>query len=173
MRFGMSVGMPFMTLYMVDMKSANEFILGWRGTVQTALTVILSIPIGTLADRIGRMKVASFGRLFGCVGILFMILTPSTHPEYLIITGVFEAFRMIMFVGWQAFIQELVPLEGRGRFSGVSMLLNGMVGIIAPLLGGLLWEINPNYIYWIRLLIDALVTVPLMILLGYKARKTS
>ncbi|MCK4952569.1 MFS transporter [Candidatus Bathyarchaeota archaeon] len=173
MRFGMSIGMPFMTLYMVDIKSANEFILGWRGTVQTALTVVLSIPIGTLADRMGRLKVAYIGRLFSCIGLLFMILTPSTHPEYLIITGVLEAFRMIMFVGWQAFTHELIPLEGRGRFSGVSMLLNGMVGIIAPILGGLLWEINPNYIWWIRLIIDALLTVPLMIILGYKSRKTS
>jgi hypothetical protein len=77
-----------------------------------------------------------------------------------------------MFVGWQAFDQELVPIEGRGRYSGVSMMLNGMLGIGAPLLGGMLWTINPDYLWWIRLLGDALTILPLMLIIGYKASKT-
>ncbi len=172
MMFFMSIGMPFLTLYMVDIKGADEFILGWRGTFMTATTVCLSIPIGRVADKIGRRKVAYFGRVFGWAGLLLMILTPPTHPEYLIIAGALESFRMITFIGWQAFDQELVPLEGRGRYSGVTMMVNGMVGVVAPILGGFLWEIDPDYLWWIRIYGGALIILPLMIIIGYKASKT-
>ncbi len=79
---------------------------------------------------------------------------------------------MITFVGWQAFDQELVPLEGRGRYSGVTMMMNGMVGVVAPILGGFLWDIDPDYLWWIRILGGAFVILPLMIIIGYKASKT-
>jgi MFS family permease len=170
--FLMSLGRPFLTIYLVDVKGANEFILGWRGTVRTALAVCLSIPIGRLADKMGRRRVAYFGRVFGWAGLLLMILTPPTHPEYLIIAGVLESLRMLMFVGWMAFDQELIPIEARGRYSGVSMMLNGMVGVFAPIIGGLMWEFNPDYIWWIRILGGALVVLPLMIIIGYKASKS-
>jgi len=172
MMFGFNLGLTFMTLYMVNIKGADEFILGWRGTIQTALTVFLSITIGKLADRKGRIRVAYFGRVLGCAGLLLMILTPSKHPEYLIIAGSLEGLGMLMFIGWMAFSQEIVPLERRGSFSGVSMLLNGMVGVVAPILGGLFWEINPDFIWWARIIVEALIMVPLMIIIEYKASKS-
>ena len=67
------IRMPFRGLYLVDVKGANEFILGWRGSVSTALTVCLSIPAGRLADRFGRRKIAYFSRVFGWAAILITI----------------------------------------------------------------------------------------------------
>ena len=171
--FFMNIGSPFLTIYLVDVKGADEFILGWRGTVQTAFTVSASILIGRLTDRVCIKRVAYLGRVFGSAGLLLMILTPPAHPEYLIIVALLESIRMTMFVGWTAFDQELVPLECRGRYSGATMMLTGMVGNIAPILGGLIWELNPDIIWWIRLIGDALIVLPLMILIGYKASKTS
>ena len=101
-----------------------------------------------------------------------MIFTPLTHPEFLILAGVLEGIRMIMFIGWMAFEQELVPLEGRGRYTGISMTLNGMAGVLAPILGGIIWNLNPDYIWWIRILGDALIVLPLMLIIGRKASKT-
>jgi len=172
MMFINQLRMPFNSLYLVDVKGANEFILGWRGTVSTALMVCLSIPVGRLAERFGRRRVAYFSRVCRWISYVITILTPLTHPEYLIIASFFDGLFMILFIGWQAFDQELVPLESRGRFSGVTMLLNGLIGVFAPVLGGLIWEINPDYIWWICLLADAFLSLPLMIIIGRKFSKT-
>jgi MFS family permease len=172
MMFINQLRMPFNSLYLVDVKGANEFILGWRGTVSTTLMVCLSIPVGRLAERFGRRRVAYFSRVCRWISYVITILTPLTHPEYLIIASFFDGLFMILFIGWQAFDQELVPLESRGRFSGVTMLLNGLIGVFAPVLGGLIWEINPDYIWWICLLGDAFLSLPLMIIIGRKFSKT-
>ena len=172
MTFIMQLRMPFNGLYMVDVKGADEFIVGLRGTASTAIIVLLSMLIGQLAERYGRRRVAYFGRVFGWMSYLVTIFTPLTNPEFLIIAGMLEGLRMVMFIGWQAFDQELIPVEGRGRYTGVSWLANGLVGVFAPILGGVIWNFNPDYIWWICLFVDALIVLPLMIFIGYKVSKT-
>jgi MFS family permease len=102
------------------------------------------------------------------MGLVITIYTPSTHPEYLILASALQSLNMVMFVGWSAFTQEIIPLSARGRWSGVNMLVNGLVGVIAPLVGGVVWSLNPDYIWWISLFCDAVIILPLMIIIGYK-----
>jgi MFS family permease len=160
-----------MGIYLVDVKGADQFILGSRGTVSTAVTVFFSIPAGYLAEKVGRRRLAYFTRIFWWMGLLITIFTPPTHPEYLIIASSLQSLNMVMFVGWSAFTQEVVPLQARGRWSGITMLVNGLVGVIAPIVGGVIWELNPDYIWWISLFCDAFIVLPLMIIIGYKISK--
>jgi MFS family permease len=170
-RFAWQIRTPFMGIYLVDVKGADQFILGLRGTVSTAITVLFSIPAGYLAEKVGRRRQAYFTRIFWWMGLLITIFTPSTHPEYLIIASSLQSLNMVMFVGWSAFTQEVVPLHARGRWSGINMLANGMVGVIAPIVGGVIWDLNPDYVLWISLFCDAFIVLPLMILIGYKVSK--
>jgi MFS family permease len=105
------------------------------------------------------------------MGLLITIFTPPTHPEYLIIASSLQSLNMVMFVGWSAFRQEVVPLQARGRWSGINMLVNGLVGVIAPIAGGVIWDLNPDYIWWISLFCDAFIVLPLMVIIGYKVSK--
>jgi len=157
--------MPFTGIYMVDVKGADAFILGWRGAVSTAITVLLSMPAGRLADRFGRRRVAYFSRVFGWAAILITIFTPATHPEYLILASFLQGFQTALFIGWTAFDQEIVPLSMRGRWSGINMLAHGIIGVIAPILGGIIWNLNPDYLWWIYLIGDAFIILPLMIMI--------
>jgi len=170
-RFAWQIRIPFLGIYLVDVKGADQFILGSRGTVSTAITVLFSIPAGYLAEKIGRRKLACFTRIFWWIGLLITIFTPTTHPEYLIIASAMQSLNMVMFVGWSAFTQEIVPLQARGRYSGINMLATGMVGVIAPIVGGIIWNLNPDYIWWISLFCDAFIVLPLMIIIGYKISK--
>lgn len=169
------VRMPFRGIYMVDVKGASAYILGWRGSVATTITVFFSMPAGRLADRYGRRKVAYFSRVFGWAAILITIFTPLAHPEYLIIASLMEGLQTALFIGWTAFDQELIPLEGRGRWSGITMLTHGIIGVIAPITGGVIWNLNPDYIWWINLIGDAFIVLPLMIMIpdirGSRAEK--
>jgi MFS family permease len=167
-RFAWQIRTPFMGIYLVDVKGADQFILGSRGTVSTAITVFLSIPASYIAEKVGRRRLACFTRIFWWMGLLITIFTPPTHPEYLIIASSLQSLNMVMFVGWSAFSQEVVPLQARGRWSGINMLLNGVVGVIAPILGGVIWDLNPDYILWISLFCDVFIVLPLMIIIGYK-----
>lgn len=164
---------PFNSLYLVDVKGADEFILGWQGTVATALMVAFAIPIGRAAERWGRRRVAYLSRVCREVAILITIVTPRTHPELLIVASVFDGLFAVLFIGWEAFDHEVVPLDARGRYIGVTMLVNGVMGVVAPILGGLLWEVTPDAIWWICLLGDAGLSLPLMILIGRQVSKTA
>ncbi|MCK5403195.1 MFS transporter, partial [Candidatus Bathyarchaeota archaeon] len=170
-RFAWQIRIPFLGIYLVDVKGADQFILGSRATVSTAITVLFSIPAGYLAEKVGRRKLACFTRIFWWIGLLITIFTPTTHPEYLIIASAMQSLNMVMFVGWSAFTQEIVPLQARGRYSGINMLATGLVGVIAPIVGGVIWNLNPDYIWWISLFCDAFIVLPLMIIIGYKVSK--
>ncbi len=170
-RFAWQIRTPFMGIYLVDVKGADQFILGSRGTVSTAITIFFSIPAGYLAEKVGRRRLACFTRIFWWMGLLITIFTPPTHPEYLIIASSLQSLNMVMFVGWSAFGQEVVPLQARGRWLGINMLVTGLVGVIAPIVGGVIWNLNPDYIWWISLFCDAFIVLPLMIIIGYKVSK--
>ncbi len=133
--------------------------------MSTAITVLLSLPAGRLADRFGRRKVAYFSRVFGWAAVLITIFTPTTHPEYLILASLLQGFQTALFIGWTAFNQEIVPQSMRGRWSGITMLVHGVIGVIAPVLGGIIWNLNPDYLWWIYLIGDAFIVLPLMIMI--------
>ena len=154
------------------MRLDDQFILGWRGTIATAIPVFFSIPAGYLAERVGRRRLAYYTRFIGWMGTLITIFTPRTHPELLIVAIALQSMLITMFIGWTAFRQESIPLQARGRWSGINILMNGLVGIITPILGGTIWNINPDYLWWISLFCDAFIVLPVMIIIGYKISKT-
>lgn len=55
--FGMRIALPFVPLWMVEVKGADPYILGLMGSIGTVTALFLQIPAGRLADRIGRKKV--------------------------------------------------------------------------------------------------------------------
>ena len=160
--FFMQIRMPFTQLYFYEVKNATVLILGWQGTVSTAVGLLLSIPISKLADRIGRRKIAYIGRISTAFCVLCALFTPPDHPEFLLLYSFFSAIGMAMNVGWNAFQQEYVPLHIRGRWSGISTLATALVSIPAPLIGGYIWERNPDIAWWIGIFHYAFVSLPLM-----------
>jgi hypothetical protein len=45
------------------------------------------------------------------------------------------------------------------------MLTHGVIGTISPIIGGIIWNINPDYIWWINLIGDVFFVLPLMIMI--------
>ncbi len=159
--FFMQIRFPFTQLYFYEVKNASVLIIGWQGTIQTAVGLLFSIPLSNLANKLGRRKTAYIGRVVTALCVLSAILTPPDRPEFLLVYSFLSAIGMAMSVGWNAFQQEYIPLEYRGRWSGVSSLLSALVTIPAPIIGGYLWEWNPDSAWWFGVA-HYLLSIPLM-----------
>ena len=169
--FFMQIRMPFNQLYFYEVKNASVFIIGWQGTIQTAVSLLLSIPISNLTNRLGRRKMAYMGRVLTGLCVITAVLTPPEHPEFLLVYSFLSALGTAMNVGWMAFQQEYVPLEIRGRWSGISSLMSALVTIPAPIIGGYLWEMNPDIAWWIGAAHYLLISLPLMMLIKEREPK--
>ncbi len=165
--FGLMVR-PFLGIYQVDVKLVTAFIIGYMGAGEMLVDVFLSLPMGGVISRFGRRKIAYIGHLIGLVARCILFLTPSSHPEFLILYSILGSVEGCMYLGWDAFTHEVVPQEVRGKYLGMRAVIVGIIGVIAPLLGGIIWSINPNYLWWINAIQWALVAFPLMVVLMEK-----
>jgi len=55
MRFGF-ISMPFVPLWIVNIRGADQYLLGLMGTLSALASLLLQIPLGMLADKIGPRK---------------------------------------------------------------------------------------------------------------------
>ena len=130
-------------------------------TATVIARLAFGIPIGRLADTIGRKRVlylltplwyAALLLLAFAKGPVTLVLYASFLTFYTISTGVTSAMTM-----------EMVPLEEQGRWSGLLGLFAGLVTIPAPIIGGLIWrELGPIYVFLVPIALDLLFRVPLL-----------
>lgn len=163
--FVMMMVSPFRSIYQVDVKTATLIIFGWIGVAEPFIDIFFSIPLANLVDRFGRRKTAYVGHLFGLLGRLLLVLTPVSLPSLLIMVSVLGSFEGCLYVGMDAYSQEAIPQRIRGSYTGLKNLIAGLTGIASPVLGGYIWEINPNMLFWIPVAQWGLVAFPILILL--------
>lgn len=159
--FFVNIRMPLVQLYFHEIKNANAFVLAYQNTVSTGATLLLSVPIGNLASKIGKRRMGYVSQIMYSICVLAAVLTPPDQPIWLLVYSLFSSLGMAFDIGWNAYIQEYIPLETRGRWMGINTTLCSLVGIPAPLLGSLIWDINPNYLWWISFVFYLLLAIPL------------
>lgn len=145
---GMRLAMPFAPLWIVDIKGADPYILGLMGLGNTLVGLLLQLPVGRLADRIGRKRAFYLFRPFVYLGTLLLVFTPE--PEYLIVVGMLGYIGLVggggggglggvSFIPFITMNFELVSEEKRGRWLG----LLGFFGIVSfpiSIIGGFMWH---------------------------------
>ena len=129
----------------------------------------LSIPLGRLADRLGRKPLLLAGLLVAALG---SILVPITGNYATIVLGIF-----LVGVGWSAvfvaataLIADVARTEERGRAIGINDSLAAAFAIALPTLGGVMAD------FWgllsVGLVGASLLALPLPLLLSFR-RSTS
>ena len=130
-------------------------------TATVVARLVFGIPLGRLADRIGRKCVIYLLTPLWYTSNL--LLAFSTGPITLILYAVLQTFYSISSGATSAMTMELVPVEQQGRWSGLLGLFTGLVTIPAPIIGGLIWrELGPMYVFLIPIALDLLLRVPLL-----------
>lgn len=159
--WGMSLPFPF--VYAVEFKGANSLIIGYMGTCAVIFSMLLSIPLGSLADRRGRKFAIFITRPFFWLSILLLVLAPKGVSWILLVAWCMRGILMSSFGPWMTMRMEMVPREYRGRWEGFIGLFQNMIRVPAMILGGYLYEsVNPVLVFIIPLLVDALVRMPVL-----------
>ena len=130
-------------------------------TATVVAQLVFGIPVGRLADRIGRKRIIYWLTPLWYASNLFLAFSPS--PVVLVASAALLAFYTISSGATNAMTLELVPLEQQGRWGGLLGLFTGLVTIPAPIIGGLIWrELGPLYVFVIPIVFDLFFRVPLL-----------
>jgi MFS family permease len=153
---------PFSQVFAHEMKGAGQFILGAMVTGSALTSIALSIPLGRLADRVGRRKV-----LFITVPVFWvsnLVLVWSPNSVLLLVAGILQGFYYIIAPIAAAMERELVPPEQMGRWLGIARGFRMLLNACMVLLCGLIWDkVGPQYVFLTFIVLDLFLRVPLLI----------
>jgi len=154
----------YLPLYAMEVKGASEYVVGSMKTASWILPLLLAILIGRLADIFGRKRIIYITTLLYCISFLFLVY--AIDPNMLIISGIFQGFYMLAAVTSGAISAELVPISILGRWFGIIGFFRGLVSIVGPIIGGILWSIiGPSFVFFFLIVVmlmsmALLMTIP-------------
>jgi MFS family permease len=147
--------MVYVPLFAVEIKHADAFVLGGMAMASMVMPLILSIPLGRLADRIGRKKVLYLTISIYCLSLLLLLY--AVNSTMLLLSGVLQGFWVLASVTRGSMTAELVPIALLGRVFGILGLFTGMIMVISPVVGGVLWDtIGPDSIFYLIITLQVL-----------------
>ena len=153
---------PFSQVFAHQVKGANEFILGAMVTGSALSSIMFAIPLGRLADRVGRKKVLFVTIPLFLLSNLMLILAPA--PAFLVLAGILQGFHYIGSPIAAAIERELVPAEHMGRWIGITRFFKMLFSGILALTAGVIWDkFGPQYIFVTFISIELLIRLPLLI----------
>ena len=156
----MAMTVPFFQLYAHQVKGADEYLLGAMTTAAIVARLFFGIPLGRLADRIGRKRVVYLLTPLWYLSNLLLVFAPNSAT--LVLAGALQTFYAISSGLVGAMTVELVSVKEMGRWSGLLALFRGLVTVPLPILGGLVWrELGPAYVFIIPIAVDVLLRLPL------------
>jgi len=156
-----SMAQPFMPLFAHEEKFANEFVLGAIATGMSVLPILISIPLGRLADRYGRKKLLFV--MAPAVYLGYILLIFAKGNTMLVLSGIFFGFASINMAIASAMTAEIMPKGQMGRWIGIVSLIRGLFSIPAPILGGLIWDhVGPQYVFMAAIAIVLFLRLPLL-----------
>jgi MFS family permease len=157
----MAMTSPFLQLFAHQVKGADQYLLGIMTTAAVLARLLFGIPLGRLADKVGRKTVIYLLTPLWYASSLLLVF--SFNSGTLVLAGGLQVFHAISSGITSAMTLELVPVERMGKWSGVLGLFGGLVTVPAPIIGGLIWrELGPMYVFLVPLVVDLFLRIPLL-----------
>jgi len=153
---------PFSQVFANEAKGADGFILAAMVTGASLTSIVLAVPLGRLADRIGRKRV-----LYLTIPLFWAsnaMLVFGTSPAWLVAAGVLQGFYWIGAPIAMAMERELVPADRMGRWLGITRCFRMLFNAAVAFLAGLIWDkIGPQYVFLAFIALDLLIRMPLFV----------
>jgi MFS family permease len=140
---------PVVVRYLEDIRGLDERELFLLLALGPGSALALMAWAGGIGDRLGRQRAYTIG--LAVVAILLIVL-PSAQTYWalvLVFIGIGVGYAFVL-PAWNSILLHLLPADVRGAGLGVAMTIEGMGGVIGPLVGGLLWEQwNPSSPFYV------------------------
>jgi MFS family permease len=158
----MAMVFPFSQVFAHEIKGADPFILGAMVTSSALTSILFAIPLGRLADRVGRKRI-----LYLTMPLFWgsnLLLICAKNPVFLLAAGVLQGFFYIGSPIAAAMERELVPPEQMGRWLGIVRFARMLVNALVAVISGMIWDrIGPQYVFWAFIALDLILRAPLLI----------
>ena len=157
------VGMvlAFSQVYAHEVKGADALVLGAMTAAGAVVSIGLAVPLGRLADRVGRKRVLFLTIPLFLLSNLLLIWAPG--PAFLVAAGAFQAFFFLGGPITAAMERELVPAAHMGRWIGIARIVRMLLNAALVLVAGFIWDrVGPEYVFLAFVAIDVAVRVPLL-----------
>jgi EmrB/QacA subfamily drug resistance transporter len=131
--------------------SMNTMHMGWVSMSFLLASVAVLLPIGKIADIVGRKKIFIIGNIIVTLASLFCALSNSSFMliSFRVLQGIGGA---MMFGTGTAMITSAFPPEQRGRALGINVSAVYLGLTLAPLLGGFLTDLAGwRSIFWLNI----------------------
>jgi len=153
---------PFAQLYAHEMKGADQYIMGLMVTGFALTSLLMGVPVGRLADKIGRKKALYLTLpLFWSSNIL-LIWAPGNG--WLIAAGILQGFYFICATITGAMSFEMVPAHQMGRWIGLMRFCRMVLSSLTAFLAGVIWDtVGPEFVFLTVMGLDILIRLPLLI----------
>jgi len=107
--------------------------------------VLFSVPIGKLGDRVGRKPIILAGYVL-YIAMLIGFIFAQTRAEIIVLFVLFGIFYTIDEAQGKAFIADLEP-DRRATAIGFYSFTVGLLYLLASVIAGALWVLNPVYAF--------------------------
>ena len=158
------VGMvfAFSSVYAYEVKGADPVVLGGMAAAAAVGSIMLAIPLGRLADRIGRKRVLYATIPLFSLSCIVLVWAPG--PAALLLAGALQSFYYIGGPIGAAMERELVPAAHMGRWIGIARVAKMLVSATLVLVAGAIWDrLGPQYVFLAFVAIDLGIRLPLLV----------
>ena len=144
--FGLFIVMPVLSVYALDLKGANELLVGVTIGGYAATQMLLQVPFGMLSDKIGRKITITIGLIIFIIGSL---ICAYSNDIYMLIAG-----RLIQGAGAigavaVAMISDMIKEEIRAKamaiMGGSIAITFALSMVLGPLISGY-WGIDTLFL---------------------------
>ncbi|MDP2791897.1 MAG: MFS transporter [Rectinemataceae bacterium] len=153
--------LPFTQLFASEAKSASPYVLGAMVTGSALVSLLVGLPLGRLADRIGRKKI-----LYALAPVFLasnLILVFSANPYMLILSGILLGVYPVTMVISAAMAFEQVPSSEMGDWMALLRFFKMGMGAFLAIVAGLIWDhLGGKWVFLLAAGIDLVIRLPLL-----------
>ena len=171
--FAMRMTWTFLTPYAINVAGLTMTQYGMLQSIAMGISVPLYLISGMIADRFGRVPLILLARGLGPFDSLSLYLFKD-YNQLLMAYGVIGVagglgggrLRGGGYMGgpaWQALIADVVPSKDRAKIMGLMGTISGIVGLPGSLIGGYLYERDPDMLLLVGSILEAL-SIPIILL---------